>query len=103
MTKHPPQFFLSLYGWTFWAPKALVGFAGILFFLLIPGMWWLSILFAILTFAVLAFYRDFNRPIPRDATLMGAPADGVVSEITRLDHYAPFNGPALKLGIFLSV
>ena len=34
---------------------------------------------------------------------MVAPADGKVTEISRLDHYAPFNGPALKIGIFLSV
>ena len=70
---------------------------------LLPGLWWLSILFAILTFACLAFYRDFNRPIPTAPNIMVAPADGKVTEITRLDHYAPFNGPALKIGIFLSV
>ena len=34
---------------------------------------------------------------------MVAPADGKVSEISHLDHYPPFNGPALKIGIFLSV
>ena len=103
MTKHPPQFFLSLYGWTFWFPAFLLGLAAIIIFLFIPGMWWLSILFAILTFAKLAFYRDFPRPIPQDPNIMVAPADGKVSEITRIDHYEPFHGPALKIGIFLSV
>ncbi len=34
---------------------------------------------------------------------MVAPADGKVTEITNLPHYAPFNGPALKVSIFLSV
>jgi len=103
MSKHPPQFFLSLYGWTFWVPILLTGIAGIVIPLFLPGAWWISIPFAILTFACLAFYRDFPRPIPQDPNIMVAPADGTVSEITRLDHYAPFNGPALKVGIFLSV
>ena len=34
---------------------------------------------------------------------MVAPADGKVTEIKELPHYAPFNGPALKISIFLSV
>jgi phosphatidylserine decarboxylase len=66
-------------------------------------MWWLSIIVAIVTLACLAFYRDFNRPIPRAPGLMVAPADGKVTEITELPHYAPLGGPALKISIFLSV
>ncbi len=104
MPKHPPQFLLSLYGWTFWIPILLLGVAGTTIPLLfLPAGWWISIPFAILTFACLAFYRDFPRPIPRDADIMVAPADGKVSEITHIDFYQPFNGPALKIGIFLSV
>jgi len=103
MTKHPPQFFLSLYGWTFWVPTLILGPAAVIVFLIIPGAWWLSILFAILTLATLAFYRDLPRPIPQDPDIMVAPADGKVSEITHLDHYEPFHGHALKIGIFLSV
>ena len=103
MSKHPPQFFLSLYGWTFWVPILLTGTAGIIIPLFLPGAWWISIPFAILTFACLAFYRDFPRTVPQEPDIMVAPADGTVSEISRLDHYPPFNGPALKIGIFLSV
>ena len=103
MNRHPPQFFLSLYGWTFWVPLFLAGMMAVIFFLLIPGMAWWSIPFAVVTLACLAFYRDFPRPIPGGPGIMVAPADGKVTEITRLDHYAPFNGPALKVGIFLSV
>jgi phosphatidylserine decarboxylase len=103
MNKHPPQFFLSLYGWTYWVPILFAGLIGIGLFLLIPGMWWISVLFAILTLGCLAFYRDFNRRIPSGPNLMVAPADGRVTEITELSHYAPFNGPALKVSIFLSV
>ncbi len=102
-SKHPPQFILSLYGWTFWVPALLAGTIGFVTFLLIPGMWWLADLFAVLTLACLAFYRDFPRPIPTDRDIMVAPADGKVTEITELPHYEPLNGPALKIGIFLSV
>ncbi len=103
MTKHPPQFFISLYGWTYWFPILLAGLAGIILFSNIPGLAWLVAIFAILTLACLAFYRDFDRPIPSGPNLMVAPADGKVTEITEVPHYAPFNGPALKISIFLSV
>jgi phosphatidylserine decarboxylase len=105
MTKsqHPPQFFLSLYGWTYWFPVLMGGTLAAIVFAVIPGMWWLSIVFGVLTLATLAFYRDFNRAIPQEPNIMVAPADGKVTEITTLPHYAPFNGPALKISIFLSV
>jgi phosphatidylserine decarboxylase len=84
-------------------PVVLGGGLAVLVCAVIPGMWWLSVLFAILTFACVAFYRDFNRPIPREAGVMVAPADGKVTEITKLERYGPFGGPALKVSIFLSV
>ena len=102
ISKHPPQFFISLYGWTFWVPILIAGTAAVVVLCLLH-LCWLATLFTVLTFACLAFYRDFNRPIPSAPDLMVAPADGKVTEITSLDHYAPFNGPALKVSIFLSV
>src|SRR5438477_2664771 len=111
MQRHPPQFFLSLYGWTYWVPILIAGLLAIklcLILVYVSPSWaspalWLAVVFAVLTFACLAFYRDFNRPIPREPNIMVAPADGKVTEISQLDNYAPFNGPALKIGIFLSV
>jgi phosphatidylserine decarboxylase len=103
MSKHPPQFFLSLYGWTYWVPILMVGVVTAGLFLLIPGLWWISALVGILTVACLAFYRDFPRTVPAGAGLMVAPADGKVTEIAEVAHYAPFGGPALKVSIFLSV
>ncbi len=100
--RHPPQFFISLYGWTYWLPLLLAGLFLVLLFAILQ-IWWLVAIFAILTFACIAFYRDFNRPIPNAPNIMVAPADGKLTEITRLDHYPPFNGPALKVSIFLSV
>jgi phosphatidylserine decarboxylase len=101
-SRHPPQFFLSLYGWTYWFPLLLAGLFIIVLFVILQ-IWWLVAVFAILTFACLAFYRDFDRPIPQEQHIMVAPADGKLTEMTRIEHYAPFNGPALKLSIFLSV
>jgi phosphatidylserine decarboxylase len=100
---HPPQFFISLYGWTYWLPLLIAGGFGVFFFLMLPGMGIFAAIFMVLTVGCLAFYRDFDRPIPADAGIMVAPADGKVTEITHLDHYAPFDGPALKVSIFLSV
>jgi phosphatidylserine decarboxylase len=105
MSKHPPQFFLSLYGWTFWVPILITGTLGTITALFLPHplACILGTTFIVLTLLCLAFYRDFPRKIPQDPDIMVAPADGTVSEITRLDHYEPFNGPALKIGIFLSI
>ena len=103
MNNHPPQFLLSLYGWTYWVPIFIAGSIATTVLCFTPHMLWLAVLFAILTLACLAFYRDFPRPIPAGPNLMVAPADGKVTEISHLENYAPFNGPALKIGIFLSV
>jgi phosphatidylserine decarboxylase len=111
MSKHPPQFFISLYGWTYWFPILVGGTLAVVVLAVIamaapsaaPFLWTLAAIFAILTFACLAFYRDFNRPIPREPNIMVAPADGKVTEITTHPPYGPCNGPALKISIFLSV
>ncbi|MCL2648264.1 MAG: phosphatidylserine decarboxylase [Phycisphaerales bacterium] len=102
MNKHPPQFFISLYGWTFWTPILIAGVAAIVVTSAI-AQWWLVAIFAILTIACLAFYRDFHRTIPSEPNVMVAPADGKVTEISTIEHYEPFHGPALKVSIFLSI
>ncbi len=101
-SRHPPQFFISLYGWTYWAPILVAGIIAVTTTLVV-GLWPVALLVGVLTLACLAFYRDFERPIPTEAGVMVAPADGKVTEITELPHYAPFDGPALKVSIFLSV
>jgi phosphatidylserine decarboxylase len=51
----------------------------------------------------LAFFRDPRREPQGHAGMLTAPADGVVTDITRVEE-APFiGGPALRIGIFLSV
>ena len=50
-----------------------------------------------------AFFRDPERPIPGDARSMVSPADGTISDITEIVHDELLNGPAVRIGIFLSV
>ncbi len=51
----------------------------------------------------LLFFRDPPRTVPGEPGLLAAPADGVVTEITRLDRHEGIDGPALRIGIFLSI
>lgn len=52
---------------------------------------------------VLAFFRDPRRSIPTDAGVLVSPADGRVTEAARLEQCDGFDGPVLKISIFLSV
>ncbi len=57
---------------------------------------------ALLAF-VLYFFRDPFRHVPTDRGLYISPADGKIAEITRLEHDEFVGGPAVRIGIFLSV
>ena len=52
---------------------------------------------------VLSFFRDFNRPVTTEADAFVSPADGRVTEITDVDEPSYLGGPAVRIGIFLSV
>ena len=64
---------------------------------------WLCPLFAVLLCWVLYFFRDPKRTVPEGEGIVVAPADGKVVEITDCEEGEYLNGPALKVGIFLSV
>ncbi len=51
----------------------------------------------------LSFFRDPQRQIPQDDMLLLAPADGTVRDIETVDEKDFIGGPALRIGIFLSV
>ncbi len=67
-------------------------------------IWWIpsAILFGLWVFTI-AFFRDPHRRIPIDEGVMVSPADGKITEVTRLPSYDGIDGPALKISIFLSV
>jgi phosphatidylserine decarboxylase len=52
---------------------------------------------------LLAFFRDPERPIPNDPNAMVSPADGTISDITPIENDPILGGPAIRIGIFLSV
>jgi phosphatidylserine decarboxylase len=59
--------------------------------------------FAVLLGLVVWFFRDPPRRIPQDEGLMVSPADGKIAEITRLEGDEFVGGPAVRIGIFLSI
>lgn len=58
---------------------------------------------AIAAAIIIYFFRDPNRAVPTEAGLLIGPADGKVVEITRLEHDEFIDGPAVRIGIFLSL
>jgi phosphatidylserine decarboxylase len=66
--------------------------------------WWLALgPVLVLTVALLLFFRDPPRSIPSRRNVAVSPADGRVSSIHDVQHFAPFDGPAVCIRIFLSV
>jgi phosphatidylserine decarboxylase len=52
---------------------------------------------------LVAFFRDPERALPVEQHAVVSPADGTVSDITEIEHDALIGGPAVRVGIFLSV
>jgi phosphatidylserine decarboxylase len=65
--------------------------------------WYLAILPALLAAFVASFFRDPRRSIPQAPGLIVSPADGKLVEITPLAHHDFVGGPAVRIGIFLTV
>lgn len=68
------------------------------------ALWWpLAVVPGVLWIWVLAFFRDPPRRREYQPGDLCAPCDGTVTEITELDDYAPLGGPAVRIGMFLSL
>ncbi|MGD0898810.1 MAG: phosphatidylserine decarboxylase [Thermoguttaceae bacterium] len=65
--------------------------------------WYLALVPAAALVLVVYFFRDPPRRIPEEPDLLVSPADGTIAEITRLDHDEFVGGPAVRIGIFLSI
>ena len=52
---------------------------------------------------VFSFFRDPSRTIVQDANLLLSPADGTIAAVETLDSYPGFDGPVLRIEIFLSI
>ncbi|MHC4574663.1 MAG: phosphatidylserine decarboxylase [Planctomycetota bacterium] len=77
--------------WARLAPWALLTFGPAEFVLLV------------LLVLVLAFFRDPNRTAPADENLLLSPADGRITDIEIVDENDFIRGPALRIGIFLTI
>ncbi len=87
---------LQLMGWPMLAATIFFGWL---------GGWWLLLAaaLAIVLVLIVYFFRDPHRILPQDANAIISPADGTIAEVTELEHYEFFNGPAVRIGIFLSI
>ncbi len=84
---------LQLFGWPLVA--LVVGLSWI---------WWpLGCVAAVPLALVVWFFRDPPRTIPEGPGMIVSPADGKLVEITRLADDPDLGGPAVRLGIFLSI
>jgi phosphatidylserine decarboxylase len=87
---------LNLYGWPLLA--VIIGLA------LLGSPWcWLAVVPGVLLALLLYFFRDPPRRIPVAPDAIVSPADGKIVEVTPLAHYDFVGGPAVRIGIFLSV
>jgi phosphatidylserine decarboxylase len=103
---------LSRYGLREWLSITLItaiaacGFA-LLAWRVHPAWWWALVPVALIWLALVAFFRDPIRRVPRDLPpeVMLSPADGTISAIVRVDRHEAISGqgPALIIRIFLSV
>ena len=65
--------------------------------------WPLVVIPLVLWLWVLSFFRDPVREREFGPGELCGPADGTVTEVTHLDDYEPLGGPAIRIGIFLSL
>ena len=87
---------LQLMGWPLLLGTALLlGWGG-------PAKW-LACVPAVLLVLLVYFFRDPTRQIPAAAEAIVSPADGTIADITPLDQYDFLGGPAVQIGIFLSI
>lgn len=65
--------------------------------------WIMALTLAVFTGLIAWFFRNPRRIAPSDPQLAISPADGTISEVETLDYDEYIGGPALKIGIFLSI
>ncbi|MBX3423217.1 MAG: phosphatidylserine decarboxylase family protein [Pirellulaceae bacterium] len=65
--------------------------------------WLVTLTSAAIAGLIVWFFRNPNRQIPQAPHLVVAPADGTISDVERLDYDEYIGGPAVKVGIFLSI
>ncbi len=82
-----------------WATLLLGALAGVGYWLFWPA----AIPFVIVWLWVISFFRDPRRRRSYAPGDLCSPADGRITEITELDQHAVIGGPAVRIGMFLSL
>src|SRR5690348_9198077 len=93
---------LTRHGWR----EMLIGTLALAVVAFALGYWvwpWLALVLLPLFVWLFAFFRDPQRTIPSQQYIMVSPADGVVSDIDENVESDLLGGPAVRVGIFLSV
>jgi phosphatidylserine decarboxylase len=85
---------LQLMGWPLLGLTVLLAFSPVPYVALVPGL---------VLCLIVSFFRDPMRRVPQEPGLVVSPADGKIVEVTHLDHDEFLGGPALRIGIFLSI
>lgn len=67
------------------------------------SFWVVEGILAVVLIWCLSFFRDPKRKPPEDENLLLSPADGKISDIETLKEHPDFDGPVMRIGIFLSV
>ena len=78
----------------------------ILIVLMLASFWltpWLSLIFLILIFYTLAFFRDPDREVPADPGSVVAAADGAIADIVEVEEGDVLKTKTRRVGIFLSI
>lgn len=69
-------------------------------------LWGVGVVEAVLALVLawaLMFFRDPHRETPCDDNLLVAPADGTITDVEMVQEAEFIEGPALRVGIFLSI
>jgi phosphatidylserine decarboxylase len=86
------------------AELQVFGWPLLLLTVLLSWIWWpLGYLAAVPLVLVVWFFRDPPRAVPHAPGMIVSPADGKVTEVTRLENDEYLGGPAVRIGIFLSI
>jgi phosphatidylserine decarboxylase len=87
----------------FW--EMLIGTVVLLITAAVLGLFWplLAVLVLPVLIWLFAFFRDPERALPVEQHTLVSPADGTVSDVTEIPHDPLLGGPAVRVGIFLSV
>jgi len=67
------------------------------------NMAWPAIIGVVITLSICFFFRDPDRVIPNGAGMVVSPADGKILDVSKTDHQRFYEGPCIKISIFMSV